>query len=100
MSYVADEMRELQSFAEKYGLREDWHEPDEQSVTARVIGYQLDNAFGNMPYSIDCGDGVKEQHEILVIIKHRDQYGIDDTVVVNLATLLAAGVELNNRMSR
>lgn len=85
---------DLRKFAVKHGLRPDWHEPDEQDVSAKVVGTILDNAFGArghdkvdvvrsyMPptsYS-DAWDG----HEIRVVLK-----GEGETAIVNLATLLA-----------
>jgi hypothetical protein len=35
---------ELIAVAEKLKVRRDWHEPDEQEVTARVTGADFDNA--------------------------------------------------------
>ena len=37
----------LREFAEEHEIRPDWHEPDEQGITAEVVGDHLDNAFGN-----------------------------------------------------
>lgn len=36
--------KQLQEVARKLGVRPDWHEPDEQRVTATVSGDHLDNA--------------------------------------------------------
>lgn len=41
---IITDRAELQDIARKLGVRADWHEPDEQGVTARVTGYQFDNA--------------------------------------------------------
>lgn len=35
---------ELKEWKAKAGVREDWHEPDEQQVTAKVEGRYFDNA--------------------------------------------------------
>jgi hypothetical protein len=35
---------ELQAIARELGVRADWHEPDEQEVTAEVQGHSFDNA--------------------------------------------------------
>jgi hypothetical protein len=68
---------DLLTFAEENKLRRDWHEPDEQEVSARIIGDHLDNAMG--PTTVgNCG-------EFNVILTK----GGVDRAVVNLATLLA-----------
>lgn len=58
--------------------RADWHEPDEQEISAIVIGRTLDNAFGDTV--MDGDDG-----EFNVVLFH---YG-EPVCVRNLATLLA-----------
>ncbi len=70
----------LRAFAEKYHLREDWHEPDEQGVSAVVRGRELDNAFGD-------GGGFEGERpfEKVVVLKVNGE----DTLQINLATLLA-----------
>ena len=68
----------LKRFAKLYQLRDDWHEPDEQNVTARVTGDHLDNAFGT-------GDDVTELQVILCVDGQ-------EVIRVNLATLLATAV--------
>jgi hypothetical protein len=35
---------QLKQFKEKYYLRNDWHEPDEQEITATIVGKNFDNA--------------------------------------------------------
>ena len=37
---------QLAALADRLGLRRDWHEPDEQEVSARLVGTHLDNAMG------------------------------------------------------
>ena len=39
--------KELIAFAKKYGLRPDWHEPDEQGVSVTMKGKAFDNAYGS-----------------------------------------------------
>ena len=56
-------------------MREDWHEPDEQGVTARVFGDKLDNAYGIYQAS----------GEMVLVL-----YGPDKSeYAINLADLLA-----------
>lgn len=75
--------QELGILADELGTRPDWHEPDEQGLTARVTGYQLDNAMGSDPEH--------NRWELLVLIeKAREDGGLPDIVAsINLATLLA-----------
>ena len=47
------------------GCRPDMHEPDEQDISAHVVGDHLDNAFGDM---IDLDAIVKKNQEYVVII--------------------------------
>ena len=73
-----EEMKDdLQEFQEKFGLRKDWHEPDEQGISAKVIGKQLDNTFGEM---IDFPN-----REYVVVLYHNKK----EVGRINLATLLA-----------
>lgn len=90
---------ELIALAAELGMRQDWHEPDEQNVTCRVEGTPLnfDNAMG-------VGDwyGVYEpgdvrstpQAELHAILSHRVvEDGVakrgEDIATVNLASLFA-----------
>jgi hypothetical protein len=41
---ILNTKQKLKEFKTKYGLREDWHEPDEQNITASVVGHYFDNA--------------------------------------------------------
>lgn len=80
------------------GVRPDWHEPDEQRITARVEGNEFDNA-GFWPEP--TAHGTQELHVILSRIYDNDHddscpsdgscghQRIEDIAAVNLATLLA-----------
>lgn len=76
--------KELRKFAKEHGLRPSWHEPDEQEVTARVVGRSLDNAFGEHVGSKSIVEGFQE----LVVIVEAGQ-GLEGRILINLATLLA-----------
>lgn len=69
-------LADLARWANDHGLRPDWHEPDEQGVSARVVGDHLDNAMGST-----IEHNVGELNVVLTV------NGKDDAVV-NLATLL------------
>lgn len=79
-------------WATKYKMRTDWHEPDEQDITAFVFGTRLDNACGN---HIDQKAIDGEYQELVVEIAHRPPLDdgregpADDSLRVNLANLLA-----------
>jgi hypothetical protein len=75
--------RELRALADRLGVRADWHEPDEQGVTARVEGAGFDNA-GFWPASNRFAPG-EDGVEAHVIISQDDE----DAACVNLASLLA-----------
>lgn len=70
-------LADLARWANDHGLRADWHEPDEQGVSARVVGDHLDNAMGST-----IEHNVGELNVVLTV------NGRDDAVV-NLATLLS-----------
>lgn len=74
---------EFEEFSQRVGARRDWHEPDEQQITARVSGTHLDNAMGANPYS-NCG-------EMVVIFEriHPEEGEQTQFASVNLANLLA-----------
>lgn len=75
----------LADFADVFGLRADWHEPDEQGIAAEIIGTHLDNAMG--PNTRARG----ESHcEFNVILKHHGK----EVAVTNLATILSWGAQL------
>jgi len=71
--------RKLQAFQTATNIRDDWHEPDNQQVTAVVTGNHLDNAMGDTGR---CGEFVV-------------RLSVDgvEICVVNLATLLAAAAQ-------
>ena len=81
---VPDSLKEsyekLRDFAARHNLREDWHEPDEQSVEASVTGYCLDNAMGDDP---------NESDELVVTLSVSEEGKETKKVCINLATLLA-----------
>lgn len=70
--------KELKELAKELGVRHDWHEPDEQEITAVVKGRVFDNA-GFWPYG---ANSITEKH---VIIKKNGK----EVAAVNLATLFA-----------
>lgn len=72
---------QLEAFRERYGVREDWHEPDEQEVSASVVGERLDNARG--AYT----NGIGHYEELVVVLKVDGK----DAAQINLANLLAWG---------
>jgi hypothetical protein len=90
-------------FARERGVRPDWHEPDEQDLTARVEGYPLnfDNA-GTWPDQRGAfGRDPREIIELHVIFSDLeiDSAGVrrrgPDLAAVNLADLCAwASVEI------
>ena len=65
----------LINLAETLGVRSDWHEPDEQGVTAKCVGRKFDNA------------GFDDEKHIIITQEGGEEYRI------NLATLLAIASE-------
>lgn len=86
---------ELAAFARRMGLRADWHEPDEQEITARVEGASFDNAGFYPPAA--CPELDARAQEMCVVFSRtepdsRSYTGtrpVEDLAVVNLATLCA-----------
>jgi hypothetical protein len=77
--------KELAELARKLRVRTDWHEPDEQEVTAKVHGDDFDNAgfWGHYKGELDTfGDGRQEMWVELF----QDGQPVAE---INLATLLA-----------
>jgi len=72
---------DLTYFAEVVGTRYDWHEPDEQDLTAAHYGTSFDNAgfWGDAEFMYS---NIHEQHVVLSISNF-------PVVSVNLATLFA-----------
>jgi hypothetical protein len=73
---------ELIEWAAEAGVRHDWHEPDEQDVTATVVGTCLDNA-GFWAVDVDPYGGTND--EMCVVLEQPGK----ETAAINLATLLA-----------
>ena len=78
--YLKQRKVALQEFAREYALRLDWHEPDEQGVSAVVTGCDLDNAFG-----VNQGSLAPYYHELVVHLFIEEGHKLS----INLATLLA-----------
>ena len=77
---------QLRAVARQLGVRPDWHEPEEQQVTARVLGSDLDNAgFWGSEFALrqPC------RRELWVQLSQ----GGKPVAEVNLATLLAWATE-------
>lgn len=87
---------ELIELARELGVRRDWHEPDEQGITARVEGTPLnfDNAMGAGHWYGDWRPGEQPQAELHVVLSRRElengkaQRG-EDIATINLADLFA-----------
>jgi hypothetical protein len=73
---------EFVELAKELGVRSDWHEPDEQEVTAHVWGTSFDNA-GTWPHDESGIDPVAVEKYVMIY-----QHG-EAVAVVNLATLCA-----------
>jgi hypothetical protein len=67
--------KSLQRLQKEYKLREDWHEPDEESIDVKMIKGYFDNAMGAYE---GCG-------EAYVILLHNNK----EIAKINLATLFA-----------
>ena len=75
------ERHELIELARELKVRHDWHEPDEQGLTARVYGDSFDNAMGPGYWY-----GPEPKRAELYIELFKDGVPIAQ---INLATLLA-----------
>lgn len=74
---------ELVALADELGVRPDWHEPDEQNVTATTGGVTFDNAgFWDQDYR--SFDGVSYTERYVTLKKNGRP-----VARVNLATLFA-----------
>jgi len=90
-NYQHDEMRDkLRDFMTAANTRDDFHEPDEQEVTAVLVGRTLDNAMGDEQMPDDSSypevmDGRHEYREKCIELR------IDKIPIcrLNLASLLA-----------
>ena len=68
--------------------RDDMHEPDEQGISAIVLGNHLDNAMGDYPEIMKrtwAEDGPSPHMEYVVCLQNE----INEQVWINLATLIA-----------
>ena len=83
---------DLVTLARDLGVRPDWHEPDEQEVTATTEGVSFDNA-GFWPKSSESSD--YPYHPSIIEMSVTLSKGGKPVAVVNLATLFAwaAGLE-------
>lgn len=88
---------ELADLADELGVRFDWHEPDEQGLSARVEGSNFDNA-GHWPTQDTAYPDHVELHVILSQAPEcTGMCGVEclcdreprDVAAINLATLLA-----------
>lgn len=82
---------DLKTFQSQYGMRDNWHEPDEQNIGARIIGTHLDNAMGST-IRYESTDWGGEFNVVLtrdVFDYETNQVERTDLAVVNLATLLS-----------
>jgi hypothetical protein len=84
-----NERSELQALARELGVRKDWHEPDEQGVTARVLGDDFDNAGFWGTYKDELVTYGEGKQELWVEIS-KDGKPVAE---INLATLLAIASE-------
>lgn len=80
--------------AMKCSPRKDWHEPDNQGVTAEVLGSSLDNAMGSIAEDGHLEAWTRKADkegygEFLVVLQNEE----GDKLEVNLAWLLAMASE-------
>lgn len=87
--------QELIDFQRTHGLRYDWHEPDEQNITARVEGVSFDNA-GFWPTDPSTDRRTTELHVIFSRTewtaeaqRNGEPEIMEDLACVNLAYLCA-----------
>lgn len=75
---------QLEEFRRTYGLRKDWHEPDNEDVDAKVIGQHFDNT-GCWGYDREDlpMDAPWREMTVLLFVKG------DPVAEANLADLLA-----------
>lgn len=78
---------DLRAFQREHGLRDDWHEPDEQGVEARVYGAVLGNDH-------PPGHGLELDEELMPVSEPLEMQVVlivdgEPKAVVSLATLLS-----------
>ena len=74
--------KQLLDLAKKLGVRDDWHEPDEEDVSAKVFGEKFDNAGF---YGLDAVFNNLIKTELFVVLYHEDK----PVAQIALATLFA-----------
>lgn len=79
---------ELVELAARLGVRADWHEPDEQDVTAETYGMSFDNAG----FWADGRSDGKRYEEMYVELRKDGE----PVAAVNLATLFAWATGFDN----
>ncbi len=85
---IITERADLIELARQLRVRDDWHEPDEQNIVARVEGQSFDNA-GTWPAAYtSVPPEAMEMHVILSLVDD-DGRNPRDVAAVNLATLFA-----------
>lgn len=79
---------ELVELARELGVRDDWHEPDEQDLAAKVFGSRFDNS-GDWAIWTETAD--QELHVIIYRTQQRAgrNVPVEPVAAVNIATLLA-----------
>jgi hypothetical protein len=84
---------ELAELAVQFGTRPDWHEPDEQGLTAHVFGFSFDNAgsWGQ------AAQHMTEASRELWVRLYKDNVPVAD---VNLATLFSWAARDETRAER
>jgi hypothetical protein len=80
---------ELRKFANDNHLRYDWHEPDEQDISAEVFGRSFDNA-GFWGMNSNVTDFIKEFYVVLFKLDQGERIPVAE---VNLATLFSMACE-------
>lgn len=79
------DLNQLKEVAAVLGVRPDWHEPDEQEVTAHVGGHCFDNA-GFWPEAT-CSQDLRDAKATEMYVELRKE-GLP-LAIINLATLFA-----------
>jgi hypothetical protein len=74
-------LKDLNNFTKD--CRDDMHEPDEQEITAFIVGNRFDNAHGE---DIELWRIENELQELVVILRKE---GKDKCFKINLASLIA-----------
>ena len=84
--YMVDKLEKLIEFSKE--CRDDMHEPDEQGISAIVLGNHLDNAFGDYPEIMKrtwAEDGPSPHMEYVICLQKEN----GEQLWINLATLIA-----------